>query len=224
MCFKEGDIRVSKTSLCHLVETWKEEVSNCCQLVVQGLTTEWCEQCGWSNKEERPVCFISTYDAPLAQRASYLALHSSFFGASGTVNYDYIVTNSINTLLIGLRCIPNGAHTNHCWANLAYASKSIKERLSQLRRDKDTSVRTKLSHSINLLYSCLCLTFKSINSLFRFVTSGTKYGQWAALRRKTWSLNYHINSIRKVDVFIICAIFHSWNVFQLRYNEIIINY
>ena len=33
--------------------------------------------------------------------------------ASGTVNYDYVVTNSINSLLIGSRCIPNGAHTNH---------------------------------------------------------------------------------------------------------------
>ena len=32
--------------------------------------------------------------------------------ASGTVNYDYIVTNSINCLLIGSRYIPNGAHTN----------------------------------------------------------------------------------------------------------------
>ena len=31
--------------------------------------------------------------------------------ASGTVNYDYIVTNSINSLLIGSRCIPNGIHT-----------------------------------------------------------------------------------------------------------------
>ena len=30
--------------------------------------------------------------------------------ASGTVNYDYIITNSINYLLIGSRCIPNGAH------------------------------------------------------------------------------------------------------------------
>ena len=34
--------------------------------------------------------------------------------ASGTVNYDYIITNSINSLLIGSRCIPNGTHTNHC--------------------------------------------------------------------------------------------------------------
>ena len=49
---------------------------------------------------------ISSYGAPLAQRASYLALHSSLFGSDGTVNYDYIVANS-------LRCIPNGAHTNH---------------------------------------------------------------------------------------------------------------
>ena len=34
--------------------------------------------------------------------------------ASGAVNYDYIVTNSIKSLLIGSRCIPNGSHTNHC--------------------------------------------------------------------------------------------------------------
>ena len=46
--------------------------------------------------------------------------------ASGAVNYDYIVTNSINSLLIGSRCIPNGTHTNHCWGNLAHASKHIK--------------------------------------------------------------------------------------------------
>ena len=34
--------------------------------------------------------------------------------ADGAVNYDYIVTNSINSLSIGSRCITNGAHTNHC--------------------------------------------------------------------------------------------------------------
>ena len=51
---------------------------------------------------------ISLYGTPLAQRA---ALHSSLFGPDGAVNYDYIVTDSINSLLI---CIPNGAHTNHC--------------------------------------------------------------------------------------------------------------
>ena len=33
--------------------------------------------------------------------------------ASGAANYDYIVTNSINSLVIGSRCIPNGAHTYH---------------------------------------------------------------------------------------------------------------
>ena len=60
------------------------------------------------------VFLRSSYGAPLAQRASYLALHSSLSGPDGTVNYDYIVTNSINILLIGSRCIPNGAHTNHC--------------------------------------------------------------------------------------------------------------
>ena len=31
----------------------------------------------------------------------------------GAVNYDYIITNSINSLLIGSRCIPICAHTNH---------------------------------------------------------------------------------------------------------------
>ena len=55
--------------------------------------------------------FISSYCTPLAQRASYLALHSSLFGPDGAVNYDYIVTNS---LLIGSKCITNGTHTNHC--------------------------------------------------------------------------------------------------------------
>ena len=54
---------------------------------------------------------ISSYGTPLAKRASYLALHISLFGPYGTVNYDYVVTNSINCLLIGSRYIPN---SNHC--------------------------------------------------------------------------------------------------------------
>ena len=45
------------------------------------------------------VLLISSYAAPLGQRASYLALHSSLFGPNGTVNYDYIVTNSIEEAL-----------------------------------------------------------------------------------------------------------------------------
>ena len=49
--------------------------------------------------------------------------YSSLFGPDGTVNYDYIATNIINSLLIDLICIPNDTHTNHCWAKLAYASK-----------------------------------------------------------------------------------------------------
>ena len=44
---------------------------------------------------------ISSYGTPLAERASYLALHSSLYGPDGAVNYDYIITNSINSLLIG---------------------------------------------------------------------------------------------------------------------------
>ena len=38
-------------------------------------------------------------------RTSYLALHSSLLGPDATFNYDYIVTNSINCLLIGWICI-----------------------------------------------------------------------------------------------------------------------
>ena len=57
---------------------------------------------------------ISSYGTPLAQRASYVAHHNSLFGPDGAGNYDYIVTNSINSLLIGSRCISNGAYTNHC--------------------------------------------------------------------------------------------------------------
>ena len=74
------------------------------------------------------VFLISSCGAPLVQTACYLALHSSLFGPDSAVNYDYIITNSItcNSLLICSRCLPNGAHTNHCWANLSHTSKCIK--------------------------------------------------------------------------------------------------
>ena len=70
----------------------------------------------------RSSVLISLYGA---KSFSYGAT-CSLFGPDGAVNYDYIVTNSINDLLISSRCIPNGSHTNHCWANLAHASKRIK--------------------------------------------------------------------------------------------------
>ena len=57
------------------------------------------------------------WKAPLAQTASYLTLHSSLFGLDGAVIYAYNVTISMDCLLIGSRCIPNGTHTNHCWAH-----------------------------------------------------------------------------------------------------------
>ena len=41
-----------------------------------------------------------------------LSCHSTVLSL-GAVNYDYIVTNSINSLLVSSRCIPNGARTNH---------------------------------------------------------------------------------------------------------------
>ena len=75
-----------------------------------------------------PVFLISLYGAPLTQRASYLALQSSLFGPVVQVHIIMIILslNSINSLLICSRCIPNGTHTNHCWVNLAHASKLIK--------------------------------------------------------------------------------------------------
>ena len=60
------------------------------------------------------ISVVDNHGTPLPQRVSYLALHSSLFGSDGAVNYDYIVTNRINYLLIGSRCLHNGAHTNHC--------------------------------------------------------------------------------------------------------------
>ena len=55
------------------------------------------------------VVLISSYGAPSAQRASYFALHSSLFGSDGAANYDYIVTNSINSLF-GLKMVHTLTH------------------------------------------------------------------------------------------------------------------
>ena len=59
------------------------------------------------------VFLISSYGAPLAQIASYLALRSSFFGPVAQL---ILIILSL-TALIGSGCIPNGVqsvHTNHC--------------------------------------------------------------------------------------------------------------
>ena len=48
----------------------------------------------------KALMLISSYGAPLAQIIFYLAPHSFLFRPDSTVNYDYIVTNSINYLLI----------------------------------------------------------------------------------------------------------------------------
>ena len=100
---------------------------------------------------------ISLYGAPLAQRASYLAQHSSLFGPDGAVNY---VTSSINSLLIGSKGIPNGACTNHCWANLAHASKLIKNSDSVYQT---YNFRQELTTAENIFISFL----KTINKLLQ---------------------------------------------------------
>ena len=58
------------------------------------------------------VFLISLYGTPLVQKASYLALHSSLFGPVAQLIM-IILSLTALTLLIGLRCITNVAHTNH---------------------------------------------------------------------------------------------------------------
>ena len=108
--------------------TWKYGAN--CQTCWSSLDLKLCLQSKsltWNMSIQHPIIvvlqsvfLISSYGGPLAQRALYLALHSSFFGPDGAVTYD-IITNSINSLLISSRCIPKGAHNNHCWRKLTHA-------------------------------------------------------------------------------------------------------
>ena len=56
-----------------------------------------CKKNIYSHSNSKLSIDISVFDKviwhSIAQRAFYLALHSSFFGPDGIVNYDYIVTN-----------------------------------------------------------------------------------------------------------------------------------
>ena len=74
------------------------------------------------------VFSISIYGAPLAHGASFLDTSQFSLQASGEVNYDYIVTNSIKSLLIGSRCFSN-AHTLNIfepiWPMLQNLSKTM---------------------------------------------------------------------------------------------------
>ena len=49
-------------------------------------------------KVSSSVFLISSYGTTLSQRTSHLALHNSLFGRDDPVNFDYIVTNSINSV------------------------------------------------------------------------------------------------------------------------------
>ena len=68
---------------------------------------------------------------------SYLAQNSSLFGPDGAVNYDYIVTNNINSLLIGSKCITKE------WINKNFMARMGLNLL-------------KCVHVYNCLYSCVC--------------------------------------------------------------------
>ena len=66
---------------------------------------------------------ITLYDTPLAQRVSYLALHSSLFGPDGAANNDYIITSLIGSSYLQM------AHTltivEPIWAMLQNKSKTM---------------------------------------------------------------------------------------------------
>ena len=66
----------------------------------------------------------------------------SLFRPVDAVNYEYtyIVTNSINSLLISSRCIPNGAHTNHCWANWPMLQNVSKTLFMMISKDVITGI------------------------------------------------------------------------------------
>ena len=57
------------------------------------------------------VFLISSYGTPLAQRASYLALHSYLFGPVAQLIM-IILSLTALPLLTGSRCIPNGTRSN----------------------------------------------------------------------------------------------------------------
>ena len=62
---------------------------------------------------------------------SFLFRTAPFSGPNGTVNYGYIVTNSINSLLIALRSIPNDAHiVEPIWHMLQNISETLMHKYS----------------------------------------------------------------------------------------------
>ena len=86
----------------------------------------------WS--KERPVChqirsslgqcsitymymYISVFDKliwhTIGPMSFFIGTAQFSLWAIGAANYDYIVTNSFNALLIGSRCTLNGTHPNH---------------------------------------------------------------------------------------------------------------
>ena len=79
----------------HSVDEDGEITSSCYGNVKRSLGTRYTSICTYTMHTS--VFLISLYGTPLAQRASYLALHSSLW-ASGTVNYDYIVSLAALTL------------------------------------------------------------------------------------------------------------------------------
>ena len=104
----------------------------------------------------------------MAQRTSYLAQHSSLFGADGGVNYDYIVTNS--TLLTGSKCIPNCIHTNPIWPSIYIYNlqNKAKERLLTPPPPTHTLLEPNTHpHTYNVHVHCTC-TFHLRQLIFHF--------------------------------------------------------
>ena len=75
----------------------------------------------------------------MSQRASYFALHSSFFGPVARLIMIVLSLAASMGLLISSRCIPNDARTNHLLSqfqslDMAHASKHIKHSVMCLQR------------------------------------------------------------------------------------------
>ena len=80
--------------------------------------------------------------------------------------------------LIGSRCIPNGTHTGHYWANLAHSSKLIKN----------------YGHKVNTRLSCSTIMKQRIK-IWRHKTNGNDNYMKMVMYRDCWSFQTKVMNI-----------------------------
>ena len=126
--------------------------------------------------------------SPLAQRA-YI-WHSTVLSLGLIAQLIMIVL--LQTALIGSRCIPNGAHTNHCWANLLHSLKRIKNSDVLVSLLLHAYVYNYMYMYIMYLgcfwnmYTCTCTYFSVFNKLIwpkELIFGTAQFSLWA------WSLS-----------------------------------